>query len=102
MNIASTPISPLFHGPATREDRAAKGTGKSAPSFDGMLGQFVGDVNDLQRNANRAVEKLTAGETNNLHQVVVAVEEASLALDLMLEIRNKAIEGYQEIMRMQV
>jgi len=67
-----------------------------------MLTEFIGDVNDRQHNAQHEIEKLTTGETSNVHQVLVAVEEASIAMDLVLEIRNKTIEGYQELMRMQV
>ena len=100
MNIASTSISPSLDRPSG--GRGVERPEHSGSSFRGMLNEFVGDVNGLQHNAQNEVEKLTTGETSNVHQVLVAVEEASLAMDLVLEIRNKAIEGYQELMRMQV
>jgi len=103
MNIASTPVSPLFDPSAPQEgNRAAERTDESGSSFGGILREFIGDVTALQRNAGHEIEKLTTGETSNLHQVMVAVEESSIATALVLEIRNRAMEGYQEIMRMQV
>ena len=46
--------------------------------------------------------KLFTGETNNLHQAMISMQEASVAFSLMVEVRNKLVESYQEIMRMQV
>ena len=60
----------------------------------GKLGQF--------KAAMRAFVEKTTGETNNLHQAMIAMQEASVAFSLMVEMRNKLVEGYQEVMRMQV
>ena len=73
-----------------------------AASFGGMLGQFVNEVGDKQRIAGEAVTGLLSGQNIPLHQVVTAGEEASLAFTLMVEVRNKLLESYQELMRMQV
>jgi flagellar hook-basal body complex protein FliE len=51
---------------------------------------------------NRSIEKMVAGEITDVHQVMVAVEEANTAFNLMMELRNKMLDAYQEIMRMQV
>ena len=71
-------------------------------SFAKTLEQFVNDVNSLQNQANVSIEKLATGEISDVHQVMKAVEEANVAMEFMLEIRNKIIDAYQEIMRMPV
>ncbi|MBP7462311.1 MAG: flagellar hook-basal body complex protein FliE [Candidatus Delongbacteria bacterium] len=70
--------------------------------FEDVLKNFVNDVNDMQLMAKESIEKLAAGEITDVHQVMVAVEKAGVSFDLMMEIRNKMLEAYQEIMRMQV
>ena len=77
----------------------SRGTDKS---FMDLIKEFSGDVNDLQFQAGPAIDLLVTGEAADVHQVMVAVEQAGIALDLMLEIRNRVLEGYQELMRMQV
>ncbi|MCL5045697.1 MAG: flagellar hook-basal body complex protein FliE [Actinobacteria bacterium] len=75
---------------------------ESGPSFTETLKQALGEVNRLQVEADQASMALVTGQTKDLHQVVIATEKASLALQLTLQIRNKVLEAYQEIMRMQV
>lgn len=81
-----------------------KGTVKSesAPSFKDMLAQALDTVNDLQVNADRMAQKVATGEINDIHEVLMAVEEVNLGLQLTMQIRNKIIEAYQEVMRMQI
>lgn len=71
-------------------------------SFEDTLKKFVSDVNSLQNQASESIEKLATGEVEDVHQVMIAVEEANTAMEFMLEIRNKIMEAYQEIMRMPV
>lgn len=59
-------------------------------------------VRSLQAEADTAVFQLAAGQADDLHGVMSALERASLALELTIAIRNKLVESYQEIMRMQV
>ncbi|MFA6109450.1 MAG: flagellar hook-basal body complex protein FliE [Candidatus Latescibacterota bacterium] len=72
------------------------------PTFGDLVKDFARDVNDLQFRAGDAVDLLATGKAADVHQVMIAVEEAGIALDLMLEIRNRVLEGYQELIRMQV
>lgn len=74
----------------------------SLPSFKEMLAKALDTVNDLQINADRMAQKVATGEVNDVHEVLMAVEEVSLGLQLTMQIRNKIIEAYQEIMRMQI
>ena len=62
----------------------------------------IAEVNEVQLAADRAAEQIAAGETKNLHGAMIKLEEADISLRLMVQVRNKAVEAYQEIMRMQV
>jgi flagellar hook-basal body complex protein FliE len=75
---------------------------KSGASFENVLGQMVREVNARQGEAARQVQGVLAGEGVPLHQAVIAMEEASISFQLMVEVRNKLLESYQEIMRMQI
>ena len=72
------------------------------PDFSDLVKDFANDVNDLQLQAGHAIDMLATGQAADVHQVMVAVEEAGIARDMMLEIRNRVLEGYQELIRMQV
>ncbi|MFO1486973.1 MAG: flagellar hook-basal body complex protein FliE [Verrucomicrobiota bacterium] len=74
----------------------------SGDSFAGMLGKMVSDVNAKQMAAGQTVSALQAGQNVPLHQAVIAMEEANVSFQLMVEVRNKLLESYQEIMRMQI
>lgn len=71
-------------------------------SFANMLGRMVEEVNTRQGAANDAVAALQSGQNVSLHQAVIAMEEANLSFQLMVEVRNKLLDSYQELMRMQV
>ena len=71
-------------------------------SFGDVLNQFVSEVNDKQIASGQAVNDLLAGKDIPLHQAMIAMQEAGVAFQLMVEVRNKLLEGYQELMRMQV
>jgi flagellar hook-basal body complex protein FliE len=80
----------------------ASGATETPRSFVGLLGQLVGDVNAKQMASNQAVNGLLSGQNVSLHQAMIAMEEASVSFQLMVEVRNKLLETYQELMRMQV
>jgi flagellar hook-basal body complex protein FliE len=89
--------APLAGAPETA---GAAPAGK--PKFADLVTGFVRDVNSLQFQAGHAIDQMMTGEAADVHQVMVAVEEAGIALDLMIEIRNRVLEGYQELIRMQL
>lgn len=70
--------------------------------FATFLKDAINKVNDEQIQADKLTEKLVKGENVDLHQVMIAAQKASVSLQLAIEIRNKAIEAYQDMMRMQV
>jgi len=67
-----------------------------------MLKDAIGEVNKLQQNADQAVEELATGSSKDIHNTMIALEKAEISFHLMMQIRNKIIGAYQEIMRMQV
>ncbi|MDI7248261.1 MAG: flagellar hook-basal body complex protein FliE [Bacillota bacterium] len=82
--------------------RQATGAQATLEDFKEMLDNAIDTVNDLQQNADQLTQKLATGELKDLHQVMIAVEEVNVALQLTMQIRNKIVEAYQEVMRMQV
>lgn len=70
--------------------------------FGDLLSKMVGKVNNLQNSADKSIQGLATGENKGLHEVMLAVEKASVSFQLLTQVRNKAVEAYQEIMRMPV
>jgi flagellar hook-basal body complex protein FliE len=97
--------------PATAPDAAGAASGASAvggvsgatgPSFANVLENAVQEVNTKMQAADVAKQQVLTGETSNVHQSMIAVQEASVAFSLMVEVRNKLTDSYQELIRMQV
>ncbi len=74
----------------------------AAGPFSSVLDRLVGEVDAKQAEADATTRRALLGDSGSLHQSVIAMQEASLALSLMIEVRNKVIDSYQEIMRMPV
>lgn len=70
-------------------------------SFGDMLKNAVAEVDDLQKEANEAVEDLVTGKEKDIHNTMIAMKKAEVSLKLLLTIRNKAMTAYDEIKRMQ-
>ena len=71
-------------------------------SFSDILDKLVGEVDGTIKAADAEKAKVLSGESTNLHQAMIAMQEAGVAFSMMVEVRNKLVESYQEIMRMQV
>lgn len=75
----------------------------SNPGPEGKsFGDFLGEVNNMINEAGQSVKDVAKGQVEDISEVMVAVEKAGVGLDLVLQIRNKLLESYQEMMRMQV
>ena len=94
--MPSLPVSPA------EQPGALAPAQPSGDTFSTMLGKMVGEVNAKQINAAETVNHLQAGGNVSLHQAVIAMEEANVSFQLMVEVRNKLLDSYQELMRMQV
>ncbi|HYR96551.1 MAG TPA: flagellar hook-basal body complex protein FliE [Candidatus Binatus sp.] len=98
--IGSLPI------PAASGAGAPKEAGVTAPegkaSFGAVLKDSLAQVNSLQHEADAAIQSLATGGTATLHDTMLAVQKAELSFKLMMQVRNKIVEAYQEVLRMQV
>ena len=79
------------------------GAGNVMESFGQLLSQALQDVNTTHQVADADAARLAAGDDGvDIHQVMIGMEKANISLGLTLQVRNKLVEAYQEIMRMQV
>ena len=81
---------------------AIGGAGETEKSFAATLKDAVNQVNDAQKQSDYKMQELATGKSQNIHETMIAAEKADIALRLMVQVRNKMIEAYQEMMRMQV
>jgi len=96
----SVPVAP-YDGPELTEG-AAPAAVDSTGGFARWFTQQVGEVNSKIAESDRQLQALAAGETQNLHQVMISLEDARLSFQLLAQVRNKVLEAYQDIMRMQL
>jgi flagellar hook-basal body complex protein FliE len=76
--------------------------GRQEISFRESIKNFIHDVDDMQKDAGEKVKQFMAGEISNVHDVMMAVEKAGTSFQLLMELRNKMLDAYQEIKRMSV
>ncbi len=74
----------------------------SGSSFAAIMEQSMARVNDLQQEADRMTQRLALGDVDDISDVVIATSQAELALRMMVEVRNKLVDAYQQISRMPV
>lgn len=78
------------------------GNVENGKTFGEFLQDSIGKVNALQQDANVQMEKLASGESQNLHETLLAVEKAEIAFKTMNQVRSKVLDAYREIMKMQI
>lgn len=83
--------------PAAKAPQAPGGGG-----FAAVLKSSLAEVNAMQAKADEAITALATGEKTSLHDTMIAMEQADVSFRLMMQVRNKIVEAYQEILRMQV
>lgn len=89
---ASLPLRPA--------DPSAVSTAKSG--FADIMKSTISQVNQAQNSGDLAIEQLNTGNAESLHEVMIAVEEADISLKMLVQMRNKALQAYEEVMRMQI
>jgi flagellar hook-basal body complex protein FliE len=77
-------------------------TQKSGGDFSKVLKESINEINKLQEIGDKAMADLATGEVKDLHQAAIAIDKAEISMKLMLEVRNKAINAYKEILRTQI
>ena len=75
---------------------------KGSNGFESVLNDAIQKVEEFQRTAGQSVERFLSGESEDLHRTIMDTQRAELALELFSQARNKVVQAYQEIMRMQV
>ena len=91
----------LVGGGANLSGAPAPATAGPAVPFSSLLTDAVGSVNQLEGQAHRAVAGLMTGSGVDVHEAMIATEKASMAFELALSVRNKAVQAYQQVMAMQ-
>ena len=86
----AAPVSPLSTGEA------------SGAAFQAVFTDAVAQVESFQQNAKASVDRFLSGEGEELHQVALNAQHAELSFELFMQVRNKVVSAYQEVMRMQV
>ncbi len=96
--------SPYLTGRSTEmvHQEAGAEVGGNSPTFARMLEKSLEDVNTQQHQANTAINELVAGKNKNIHETMLVLERADASLKMAMQVRNKILDAYREIMRMQV
>lgn len=105
MNIESM-YNSLLNGISTtggmeNATQSAASSATDAPSFDNLLSGSMEKLNHQQVASNEAITGLITGDVDNLHNVMIQATEAQLSLELAIQVRNKAIEAYNDVKNMQ-
>ena len=81
---------------------SSKPSQKSGATFESAINDALKEVTEIQNDAEKAIADFAKGDVKDIHTVVVAMEKADLSMQTMLQVRNKLLSAYEEIMRMQV
>ena len=100
-HVTIGPLNPKLQVPEIRTQKSQEGE-KAGTGFGEVLKDAISTVNELQKNSNQEIQKLMTGESQDLHTTVIAMQKADLSFQMMMQVRNKIMQAYQEIMRMQV
>jgi flagellar hook-basal body complex protein FliE len=100
--MASDPILPVALSQRSLILPSVTGDARGEGSFAGLLKEAVAGTSRLQSEADALVEQVALGHSGDLAETLIAIEKAHISFQLMIQVRNKMVEAYQEIMRMQV
>ena len=101
-NRSSALSSPDSVGSPVQLDRTAAADRVTAPGFAQMFEKFIQGVDQKKKISAKETQDLILGRSDNIQEAVVKSQEAGVAFNLMIEVRNKLVESYKELMRMQV
>lgn len=94
------PVSPIQNEKINQ--KLGKTEQKNGAGFKETISNYVNEVNDLQVKAGESIENFATGKVENVHEVMIAMSKAEVSFKFMMETRNKLVDAYKEIMRMQV
>ena len=96
--IAGSSVQPLIYEPRTT---AQPDPGQQRGGFEDVLRGAIDQVQGLQANSDQQVGSLLQGERGDVHNVMIAIEKADVAFQLMMQVRNKIVNAYQQVSQMQ-
>jgi flagellar hook-basal body complex protein FliE len=99
--LSINPVGPKPVNLDPREARPAQSPGEKG-DFKNLLTESMGEVQRLQNEADTAIKQVVSGEIRDVTDAMVAVEKADVAFQTMMQVRNKMVAAYEEIIRMQV
>jgi len=99
--IRSPNFTPIEALPSVRPAGSPDGT-QVPSSFSDLLSSSIGTVEQANQNATNAAQRFLSGENEDVHTVAIAEQKAEITSELFLQLRNKAISAYQEVMKMQL
>lgn len=103
MNMEIAAISPtLLASKVPVQNKTGFGAADLTSSFHSLLNDAITNINQQQATVNQLSNQFIRGELTDVHELMIASEKAVLSLELAVQLRNKAVESYQEIMRMQI
>ena len=95
-------IGKIGYPEGLRQSGESQKANKGVEDFKDVLENFLKEVNTMQNDTDGAIKKFVAGESIDIHDVMIAAQEAHISFQLMLEMRNKLLAAYQEVMRTNV
>jgi flagellar hook-basal body complex protein FliE len=98
----TVPISTINPIPMPAAPSSVAGAGSGSSSFGDVLSSTMDQLGALQQNAGTAAQKFMSGENEDVHTVALAAQQSELAFELGLQVRNKVVSAYQEVMKMQL
>lgn len=98
----SSPISPISLATVSPVVIQGPAAASQPGAFQNALQNAIGQVEDLRSSADQTVQRFLSGENEELHTTVMATQRAELAFELFMQVRNKVVQAYQEVMRMQM
>jgi flagellar hook-basal body complex protein FliE len=102
MSLSVSSISGVAPGAGITSTGAAASSSNHGSSFASVLEGAIQSVDQTGQQANTAIQNFLNGDGEELHNVALSVQRASLAFDLGLQVRNKIVSAYQEVMKMQI
>jgi flagellar hook-basal body complex protein FliE len=104
--MSNHPINPLGFPPPIIINKSPEvkpiPTEPKGPSFGEVLANAIKEVSDIQKEAGEESRKFMTGEVKDIHTVMIAVQKAEISFQMMMQVRNKLVNAYQEIMKMPV
>jgi flagellar hook-basal body complex protein FliE len=100
-NITSLGLPREIAFPQKEGKELSVGDTEKKKTFGDTMKEFVQDVDKMQKVADYQVERYATGDLKDIHEVIIAAQQANLSFQLLVEIRNKVMESYRELMRMQ-